>query len=222
MPAVGADVISVAVALVGVAGTLGATLLGHRATERDKRLDAEIQRGERSEERQEAARVAALVDKRATYADLNAAARLYRTVGHDYLMDRMRGTEQHSLDDLETARTNYRDQYARAQMILPERALTVASEVNLCLGHGYRVLREIDAGSRDEATVRSLHEWFDGPMSDGVWLLRRVLREDLGVVEPSTDTRAAAQRLRAARIARFDHESAQVTPSDQAGTDSAG
>lgn len=89
-------------------------------------------------------------------------------------------------------------------MILPDRALAVASEVNLCLGHGYRVLREIDVGFDDSVTVENLHQWFEGPLSDGVWLLRRVLREDLGVVEPSSDIDSAVEQLRAARKARFD------------------
>jgi hypothetical protein len=203
---VSTDLTGVAVALVSVAGTLGATALTQRASARGRRFDAESQRRDRAEEREQAVYTSAQVEKRAIYADLNAAARLYRTVAHDHLLIKRRGIEptDAEIERLETARANYRDVYARAQMVLPDRALAVASEVNLCLGHGYRVLRDIDNGFDDSITIDGLHEWFEGPLSDGVWLLRRALREDLGVVEPSPDLEPAVARLRTSRKAHFD------------------
>ena len=211
---VSTDLTGVAVALVGVAGTLGATALTQRASARGRQFDAEIQRRDRAEERDQAARTSAQAEKRTIYADLNAAARLYRTVAHDHLLAKRRGIEptDAEIERLEAARANYRDLYARAQMVLPDRVLAVASEVNLCLGHGYRVLRDIDNGFDNSITIDSLHEWFEGPLSDGVWLLRRALREDLGVVEPSTDLDSAVARLRASRKARFDLWPATAAP----------
>jgi hypothetical protein len=194
------DLTGVVVAVVGIVGTLGATALAQLAAIRHKRLDATIQRGVRAEEREESVRAAAHEEKRAIYADLNAAARDYRTAAHDYLVDKLRQAEPEDLDQLQKARTHYRDVYAHAQMVLPDRALKVASEVNQCLGYSYRALRDIEQGFDRSITVESLHHWYDRPLSDAVGLLRRVLREDLGVAKTSTDIDPVLRRLRQARL----------------------
>lgn len=197
---VGSDLTALAVAFAGIVGTLGATALTQRAAARDKRLDATIQRDVRAEERRESVRAAAHEEKRAIYVELNAAAREYHHVGHDYLMDKLRRAEPEDLEQLEMARTKYRGVYSRAQMVLPDRALDVANEVNECLGHSYRALHDIHDGLDRSITVEKLHQWYDKPLSDAVGLLRRVLREDLGVAEPSTDIDPVLQRLHKARF----------------------
>jgi hypothetical protein len=194
------DVTGVVVALAGIVGTLGAAALTQLAATRNKQLDATIQRDIRTEERRESARAEAHGEKRATYAELNAAAREFRTAGHDYLVDKLRGAEQNDLEQLEITRAKYRDVFARAQMVLPDRALAVASEVNDCLGYSYRTIRDIDNGSERSINVEKLHQWYDENMVDAVGLLRRVLREDLGVAEPSTDTDPSLRSLQKARL----------------------
>jgi len=196
---VSTDLTGVVVAIVGIAGTLGATALAQRAAARDKRLDAKIQHDIRAQERQESVRAAAHAEKRAIYADLNAAAREFRTVGHDYLVDKLRGADLEDLEQIEMTRAKYRDIYARAQMVLPDRVLEVTSELNQCLGYSYRALRDIDNGFDRSIAIESLHRWYDGALRGGVGLLRRVLREDLGVAELSTDIDSALRHLREAR-----------------------
>jgi hypothetical protein len=194
------DVTGVVVALAGIVGTLGAAALTQLAATRNKQLDATIQRDIRAEERRESAHVEAHAEKRAIYAELNAAVRDYRTASHDYLVDKLRGAERNDLEPLEMARARYRDVYARAQMVLPDRVLVVASEVGDCLGRSYRTIRDIDNGSEHSISVEKLHQWYDEKMADVVRLLRRVLREDLGVAEPTTDIDLSVRRLQEARL----------------------
>jgi hypothetical protein len=115
-------------------------------------------------------------------------------------VDKLRGAEQNDLEQLEITRAKYRGVYARAQMVLPDRALAVASEVNDCLGYSYRTICDIDNGSEHSISVEKLHQWYDENMVDAVGLLRRVLREDLGVAEPSTDIDPSLRRLQKARL----------------------
>lgn len=190
------DVTGVVVGVVGIAGTLGATVFTQYAASRDRQFDTANQRDVRSEERRESVRAA----KQAIYVDLNAAAREFRTVGHDYLLDKLRGAGTGDLKQIEMAREKYRNVYSQAQMVLPDRALEVASEVNECLGYSYRAVHDIVNGSDRSMTVENLHQWYDKPLSDAVKLLRRVLREDLGVAEPSTDIHSILKRLHKARL----------------------
>lgn len=194
------DVTGLAVAFAGIAGTLGAAALTQHAATRNKRLDAMIQRDARADERQEAARATADAEKRAIYAELNAAARDFRAAGHDLIVDKLPGADPADLERLEIARTKYRDVYARAQMVLPNRALDVAAEVNRCLGRSYRALLDIDRGLNRSISAEDLHKWYDRALSDAVALLRRVLREDVGVEEYSDSIAPELQRLREARI----------------------
>jgi len=108
---------TVVVALVGLVGTLGAAALTQFVVIRNKRLDAEIKHRSRVTE----LTAAASEDKLATYVQLNAAARDFRSVGHDYLVDKLHGAAgPENLHQIEEVRAKYREAYARAQMILPD------------------------------------------------------------------------------------------------------
>jgi hypothetical protein len=190
------DVTNVLVAIVGIAGTLGATVFTQLAATREKRLDAANQREIRAEARRESVHAA----KQAIYVELNDAARAYRTVGHDYLVDKIRGREPGDLKPIEIDRGRYRTVYSRAQMVLPDPALQVASVVNECLGYSYRALHDIATSPSPSIAAEDLHRWYDGALSDAVKLLRQVLREDLGVAERSTDIDSFLQTLRKSRL----------------------
>jgi phosphoglycolate phosphatase-like HAD superfamily hydrolase len=190
------------VAVVTVAGTLGAAALTQFAGLRNKRLDAEIQYKARAEER---AATASEV-KLATYVELNNAARDYRAFGHDYLVDKLDAAEPENLDQIEELRAKYREVYGRAEMIVPDRLFKLVAEVNTCLGYSYRALHDLEQGSHRSIAGGAFHEWYDGPLVDGMRLLRRVLREDLGVAETNTDVDLAVRRLRQARLTLWPHE----------------
>ncbi|MGW4352556.1 hypothetical protein ACWELJ_10745 [Nocardia sp. NPDC004582] len=201
-PGVGADLISLAVAGVGVFGTFGAAVAAQWAALRGKRLDAEIQRGHQAEQHAESVRVHEREQKQSVYSGFNAAARNYRMELHHCVMELERGRSA-DVARLESERAHYREVYAQAQMIVPDRVLTVASEVDLCLGNSYRaVCNMIDHADAD--VLGRLHLWLDTSVSDAVWLLRQVLREDLGVAIVAADLEARVSALSLARAIQFD------------------
>ncbi|MBU3062358.1 hypothetical protein KO481_12575 [Nocardia sp. NEAU-G5] len=194
----GSDFATFAVAAVGVAGTLGATVVTQIAALRGRRFDAENTRIRQAEDRAESARKNELDEKRSVYSDLNAAVRDYRMALHDCVLEPGRG---HSvrLKRVDDARARYREMYARAQMIVPERVLIVVSEIDLGLGNCFRTLTNVvDAGTDRRMEVS--HRWLDGPGSEAIWLLREVLREDLGTAGSLADLDGRLDRLRQARV----------------------
>jgi hypothetical protein len=238
---------TVLVAFAGVLGTLGAALATAWTAMHNKRVDAEMQiRRQQSAdkaqleskdldakirqcEREDERKVAANADKRATYVQLNAAARDYRAAGHSYLMDRLgrikpEGSgkvEQQSqrdldnLEQIERAREKYREVYSRAQMICPEDVFKLASEVNDCFGHAYRTIRDLSENKDCSVTVKMLHDFYDKELNEGVKQLRCVLREDIGVKARETDADSAVQTLKSARLSLWPEESTPAySPAD--------
>ncbi|MFD6351195.1 SET domain-containing protein [Nocardia tengchongensis] len=199
----GSELIGLAVAGVGVVGTFGVAVAAQWAALRGKRLDAEIQRGQRIEQHAELVEQQEHDRKQSVYSQFNAATRNYRMQLHHCVVQ----LEQGELVDggqLDTDRADFREMYAQAQMILPDEVLALASEVDLCLGNTYRaVLHMIDHVDVD--SLNNLHRWLDDSMSEAVWLLRQVLRADLGVAGRTTDLEAKVTALSLARVGQFDN-----------------
>lgn len=194
----GAELIGLAVAGVGVVGTLGAAVSAQWAALRGRRIDAEIQLGQQVEQQAESVRQ----QKQAVHSELNAGARNYRMCLHHCVMELERGAVA-DVGQLEIDRGHYREVYARAQMIVPDQVLAVASEVDLCLGNTYRAVHHM-IGTPDAAAVEKLHRWLDGPASEAMWLLRQVLREDLDVTGAVPDRHARVAALAATRVELFE------------------
>ncbi|TQF01738.1 hypothetical protein E6W39_05090 [Kitasatospora acidiphila] len=181
------DWTTLAVALVGVGGTLCATLLTQRAhgaevAEQNRRAErerAEDQR-RRDTEREAEQRERALQMKREIYAALNAAARAYRVAARDAVLALERGESVDSAR-LDGARDEWNDQYAQAQMVIPKLVLDIASELNAALGLGYRIVKDLPGSPDPEVAYDRAKNWFDDSLSDGVYLLRLAFRHDLGV-----------------------------------------
>ncbi|WP_327110774.1 hypothetical protein OHB12_23710 [Nocardia sp. NBC_01730] len=195
--------ISLVVALVGVAGTLSATFVSQRAALKSKQLDSADRGRERAEERAEAERRLTLEEKRVVYVELNASAHQLWMVAHDCLVDRHRGLDV-DVAELDSARTKFLELRARTQMILPNRALEVADEVYDGFGPAYRVAqrRWVELNENAEA-FEKFHSWFDGPLREAVTLLQDVLRDDLGVVPYTGDVDNECQRLATERLAAY-------------------
>ncbi len=87
----GADLVGLAVAGVGVVGTLGATVAAQWAGVRGKRLDADIQRSQQAEDRAEAVQQQKRDQKQSVYSEFNSAARNYRMRLHHCVMELERG-----------------------------------------------------------------------------------------------------------------------------------
>ncbi|MET8244933.1 hypothetical protein ABZV31_11220 [Streptomyces sp. NPDC005202] len=124
-----AAVTAMITAVVGVLGTLFAPVLSQRLTARQRAEEARA-----AEERRR------FEERRAAYTAMNRASRQFHTLLKDALHRIRDGvyTEQ-DRGQLEEARRDYRDRYAEAQMVVPERILDASRAVN-------QVLAGIDAG----------------------------------------------------------------------------
>ncbi|MFF0129692.1 hypothetical protein ACFYTG_28900 [Streptomyces mirabilis] len=171
---------TLAVALIGVGGTLGGTLGGAVLSQRVTREQNQRADRERAEDRHDRAQEA----RRDLYARLNTTARAYRVAARDAVRAAERGE---SVDPavLDTAKEAWSEQYSLAQMALPKDVHEIASALNRALGVGYSVVKQLPSRPGPDGSYERAKAWFSGPLSDGVYLLRVTLRHDLGVeVEP--------------------------------------
>ncbi len=174
------DVNTIAVALISVGGALGGTLGGAVLSQRASRAQAAEQNRRADLERQEIRAEQALQAKRDLYAHLNTSARAYRVAARDAVEAAVRGE---SVDPalLDAAKEAWAEQYSQAQMALAQDVLQIASALNRSLGVGYSAVKQLPSSPRLDEAYQRARTWFNGPLSDGVYLLRIMLRHDLGV-----------------------------------------
>ncbi|MFI2205900.1 hypothetical protein ACH47Z_35035 [Streptomyces sp. NPDC020192] len=172
---IGGATVSVAVAVVGVVGTLLSALLTQRAAYRSRRR--ELEHAERVRERRGEAR-----ELRACYVALNTAARQYLAALTDQMHALGRDEEARAVRQrLAEARDQYRDAYAQAQMRMPEPVLDLAGDLSRELGALYGMVRRLDEGvpragdAPDVARVGIEAQW------GRLRRMRREMRAGLGV-----------------------------------------
>ncbi|WP_230194633.1 hypothetical protein [Streptomyces coriariae] len=170
------DVTTLAVALIGVGGTLGGTLGGALLSQRVTREQNQRADRERAEDRHDRAQEA----RRDLYARLNTTARAYRVAARDAVLAAERG-ESAEPAVLNAAKEAWAEQYSLAQMALPKDVNEIASSLNRALGVGYTVVKQLASSPAPDRSYNRAKDWFSGPLSDGVYLLRVTLRHDLGV-----------------------------------------
>lgn len=188
-----ADLTTVLVAILGVAGTLSSPLLGQRIAARAKQQEFELQRQERLEARESARQHEAFEERRSMYANLNTAARHYTQELRTYLrMLRDDTLTPEAGTRLEKARQTYRDLYSGAQMILPDKVLEAAVPVNASLGDAYGMIKRLEADkpraetADDHAdTLDRAHVYCSVTLYDLIDNLRHLMRQDLGVADPA-------------------------------------
>ncbi|MEV7415893.1 hypothetical protein [Streptomyces sp. NPDC089919] len=172
------DLGAVLIAVAGVTGTLGGSLLTQRAAERGRRRELELVRD------QEASREL-LALRRACYGELNRDARQFTTALGTYLFVLRAGAPTDAdRAALEAAKAAHRDRYSEAQMIAPHSVLAPAAAANRALNDVYGRLKRIErgepAGGEDLGTAEEARE--------AVWpllrTLRTALRADLGINDP--------------------------------------
>jgi chromosome segregation ATPase len=196
--AVGAGWTALLVAVVGVVGTLGASLLTQSRADRTKRMEMEAAAEQRREERDHAEALLeadrarnraeeSIALRRACYITLNTAARQYLTAQVDFMHALRNGTGiEAALEQLEARRTTLRESYAEAQMIVPQQVMAVAGAASRRLNAGYGRLKQIAAStSYDQEDLNT----FEASVEQSWALLsqmRQRMRSDLGVdTEPS-------------------------------------
>ncbi|MFJ8790282.1 hypothetical protein [Streptomyces sp. NPDC102462] len=195
------DVTTLAVALISVGGTLGGTLGGAVLSRRANREENERADRLRAQERQDRVQEA----RRDLYARLNTTARAYRIAARDAVRAAERG-ETVDPAVLDAAKEAWAEQYSQAQMALAKDVLEVASVLNRALGVGYSVVKQLPSGPGPAGSYDRAKDWFSGPLSDGVYLLRVSLRHDLGVeIEPDFE-RTRTRMLAALESAWRAHE----------------
>ncbi|KIA60837.1 hypothetical protein [Nocardia vulneris] len=171
------DWTNVSVAAITAAGTLSGGIATQLYALRAKRIDNQLQRELRAEELRELAVKEASDEKRAAYAALNTSAHYFRTAARRYLAERA-GTAPEP-EKFHNAWEALRDSYARSQMVLSDDALVIASEVSRCMDAGRQAV--IDADTAAPARIAELEQYLNETLGFAVRLLRRALREDLGI-----------------------------------------
>ncbi|MFD5944210.1 hypothetical protein [Streptomyces griseus] len=189
------------VAVVGVVGTLGASLLTQSRADRTKRMEMEAAAEQRREERDHAEALLgaerarnraeeSIALRRTCYITLNTAARQYLTAQVDFMHALRNGTGiEAALEDLETRRTTLRESYAEAQMIVPPQVMQGAGVASRHLNAGYGRLKQIAASTPYNQEDLSSFK----VRVDQSWALlsgmRQQMRFDLGVdTEPTSGT----------------------------------
>ena len=185
------DLTALFVAVVGVCGTLTAPLLVQRAAERSRRLDAALERDVRAEEKLSAEARVQFEERRELYTDLNAQARQTRALYKD--VARLPAANDAEFTAAVTAaneaRLRFLGMYNRAQMMLSEDLLILVSTVNLLLGQGYGLLKNVT--NEDSEARAHIRAFCDGDLYAAIWTMREHMRKDLGVIRATAATAPA-------------------------------
>jgi hypothetical protein len=172
---------SVIIAVAGVAGTLGGSLLTQRASERAKRRELELVRGH-EEDREN------LLLRRTCYAELNRDARQFTTALRQFLhVMQERRVEQTDGAALDEAKKAHRDTYSQAQMIAPDDVPVTASEVNKALNSVYGQVKRLEREEPDPGETVAAAFRAQAEVWDLLRAMRTVMRRDLGVASAGDD-----------------------------------
>ncbi|WP_329278231.1 hypothetical protein [Streptomyces sp. NBC_00691] len=190
----GASWTALLIAMVGVAGTLGAALLTQSRADRTKRMELQAAAEQRREERGHAEELLraeqarqgqreSLERRRTCYIRLNTAARQYLTEMTNHLHALGRGEDDAaSLENLEAARLAYRDSYAESQMIVPDVVSRSTSAAKQRLNEAYGKLRKY---AEDPAAYAEELTTMKADLHKDVWpyvgAMKKAMRADLGV-----------------------------------------
>ncbi|MFE7749963.1 hypothetical protein [Streptomyces sp. NPDC057428] len=190
----GSNWVGLLIAVVGVAGTLGAALLTQNRADRTKRMELQAAAEQRREERGHAEALLQaeqarqwqsenLERRRACYIALNTASRQYLTEMTNYL-HALRGRQDvdAALNTLEVARLGFRDSYAESQMVFPDAVLRAAGAAKTALNTAYSTLRKYGATPSAYAEeLAALEDAFRAQVWPYLGALKQSMRADLGI-----------------------------------------
>ncbi|MEU6665997.1 hypothetical protein [Streptomyces sp. NPDC046727] len=175
-------------AVVGVGGTLGSAWLTQRRGDASRREEWErLERARRAEfaaQQAESHREA----RKAVYTEFNAAARHYLATLNDHAhVLRIGYAPQESLAAVETARVDYRRQYAEAQMTVPDVVLAEVKRVDSGLGSVYGTLARLThENAREGDDIETVRDRITQGWRD-LSRMRSAMRTDLGVTGRSAE-----------------------------------
>ena len=172
---VSVDLSSVIIAVAGVAGTLGGSLLTQRGSERAKLREIELVR-----EHEEIRESRSL--RRTCYAELNRDARQFNTALNRHLhVMRERGAEDADSVALDEAKNAHRDRYSEAQMVAPGEVLVRASAVNQALNKVYGQVKRLERGAPRPGETTETAAQAQYEVWDMLRTMRTAMRHDLRV-----------------------------------------
>ncbi|MER5780128.1 hypothetical protein ABT104_00130 [Streptomyces mobaraensis] len=174
------DLSSVIIAVAGMAGTLGGSLLTQRRAEHARHREIQLVRAH-DEEREN------LTLRRTCYTELNRDARQFTTALNRHLhILRERGTaDDADKAALDEAKAAFRDRYSEAQMLAPESVLNHASAANQALSHVYRQVKRLERNEPEPGETLDSVSRTQYAVWDLLRPMRHAMRRDLGV--PSSE-----------------------------------
>jgi hypothetical protein len=182
-------------AAIAVVGTLSSPILVQYMNSRSKAQEYELQRQQRSEERQFEMDERKQEELRVEYTNLNAKVRDFVKALSDYLhLIRSRKITPDARGPLEDSRKGFLECYAQAQMILPDSVLVAAIEANRHLSRLYGIALRLDgfttstqsievaiSSEHEQDTINSAFDYLEETLRPATWHLRNVMRIDLGI-----------------------------------------
>ncbi|MFE6039863.1 hypothetical protein [Streptomyces sp. NPDC056452] len=173
-------------AVVGVGGTLGSAWLTQRRADASRREEWKLLERTRRDELAAQQLESSQEARKLAYTKFNAAARHYLATLNDHRhVLRIGYDPRESLALVETARVEYRQQYAEAQMIVPDTVLEEVRRVDIGLGSVYGTLARLSQNTaRDGDDVETVRDEITQGWRD-LSRMRATMRTDLGVTRPS-------------------------------------
>jgi hypothetical protein len=164
--------VALAVAIVGVVGTLTAAVLSQLFVMRMKQQDIDEQRHQRHEERKEERWRTVFKDRRDVCVALNTEIRLFEQALRSCLSEGLDGKSA----ELEQAWHAVTSRYSEAQIVLPGTVATAAGDAYGELKYTYDRLRAMEPAEREKLQSR-----LDERVMGNIRRLRKAMREDLGI-----------------------------------------
>ncbi|MFE0692141.1 hypothetical protein ACFXOK_24650 [Streptomyces sp. NPDC059173] len=177
----GSALIGLAAAVVGVTGTLIASVLSHRLLARVQAEQFDRQQLSAQAQWRREQQVAELSRRRDGYMQVNASFRRYRTHLMDLLWTLQKGTVTPEVRErVEEARRDHHATFAQAQLIASAAVLAELDGMTAALSEVYRRVMSLDEGTPDpDGSFEGLRSDFDH-----LWerweRMRAAMRADLG------------------------------------------
>jgi hypothetical protein len=179
------DVGSIAVAAIGVGGTLFASVFGQVVAARGRREDMRDRRADQADERAFAERRRDITERQSVYGDLLKSSRNHRYALRDVLLALRDDPDSAGLAEVlaaaRTAETAHRDNYTEAALTMPSAVLKAASDLEDVFIDVRAMTRRLQAEKLDAGdSVDAAFDLLDTAL-DRHHDLRQAMRVDLGV-----------------------------------------
>lgn len=182
---------TVLAAAIAVLGTLSSSILTQRISAHSKLKENELTQLEREKEYQREKKQRDFIERRVAYAMLNTEMRKFRRELNNYLNLIRAGTAtDDALAVLDNTRRSYAENYADAQMIVPDEVFVAARQANRGLLDVYGMSRRLDGSmpamikeeslAHDEVTVDSAFASLEQALQH-IGFVRELMRSDLGI-----------------------------------------